>query len=191
MNTRDFFNERAAVWDQNAILDERNIRTMLHLCDLRPGCRILDVGCGTGSLEPYLRDCKPARVLAIDFAEKMIAAGNEKPSFTAVEFKCVDYFDLAGEVFDVMFFLSVFPHFPDPERAVAHAMTLLAAGGRLVISHAQGKAGEPGSTLAPPLPAQGLVKLLRPHFRLDVIVDNPAMFMVSGRKIAKKPTSSR
>ena len=190
LNVQDFFNDRAAVWDQNAILDETNIRTMLHLCDIRPGCHILDVGCGTGGLEPFLEEYSPGRVLAIDFAEKMIGAANGKPSFAAVEFRCIDFFHLWSEKFDLILFLSTFPHFPEPDRAVTHAAALLKPGGRLAISHAQGKSGDAEWQRTPPLPAQGLVKLMQPFFRLDVLVDNPAMFMVSGTRIrGKKPNN--
>jgi hypothetical protein len=33
------------------------------------------------------------------------------------------------------------------------------------------------------LPAQGLINLLRPHFRIDVIIDNRAMFLISGVRL--------
>ncbi len=36
-----------------------------------------------------------------------------------------------------------------------------------------------------PLPAQQLVNLLRPHYRLDVIVDNRLMQLVSGTRLAE------
>lgn len=182
-DTRSFFNERAAIWDQKTTHDIENIKTMLRLSDLRSGCCVLDVGCGTGVLEPYLLECHPAIVLAVDFAENMIAVAREKLSDPCIEFVCADFYDITGLTFDNCFFLNTFPHFTDPERAIMHLSRLLKAGGRVTISHVQGKSGDGTGILAPMLPAQGLINLLRPHFRIDVIVDNSVLFMISGVRL--------
>lgn len=182
-DTRAFFNERAAVWDQKTTHDPENIKTILRLSDLKPGCCVLDVGCGTGVLEPYLLDYHPEIVLALDFAENMIAVAQEKHLDSCIEFVCADYYALTGLTFDNCFFLNTFPHFPDPKKAIRHLAGLLKAGGRVTISHTQGKSGDGIGILAPMLPAQGLINLLRPHFRIDVIVDNSVLFMISGVRL--------
>lgn len=181
--TRAFFNAHAAAWDLKAMHNPENIKTMLRLSDLKPGCCILDVGCGTGILEPYLLDYEPSMILAVDFAENMITHAREKLSNPSVEFVCADFYELTGLAFDVCFFLNAFPHFPDPNRVVAHLTKLLKPGGRVTISHSQGKSGDAQGVLIPMLPAQGLLNLLRPYFRLDVMVDNNVMFMISGTKL--------
>lgn len=183
---RAFFNERAAVWDKHAVIDPEKIKIMLRLSDLRPGCCVLDAGCGTGALEPYLLEYEPSVVLAVDFAENMVAAAKEKLNHPSVEFICADFFELRGMVFDNCFLLNTFPHFPDPKRAVRHISALLKTGGRVTISHAQGKNGGGAGIIRPMLPAQGLINLLQPFFRLDVIVDNNVMFMISGTKLDYK-----
>lgn len=182
-DTRTFFNERASVWDFKIIHDPENIKTILRLSDLKKGCCVLDVGCGTGILEPYILEYEPAVILAVDFAENMISIARDKHSHPSVEFVSADFYDIKGLTFDNCFFLNTFPHFPDPKRAVAHLTQLLKTGGRVTISHAQGKSGDGAGILAPMLPAQGLLNLLRPYFRLDVIVDNSVLFMISGTKL--------
>jgi len=181
--TRAFFNERAAAWDSKSMHDPENLWTMLRLSDLKPGCCILDVGCGTGVLEPYLLKYEPSMILAVDFAENMIVRAREKLKNPCVEFVCADFYDISGLAFDACFFLSAFPHFPDPERVVLHLTRILKAGGRITISHTQGKSGDATGILEPMLPAQGLLNLLRPYFRIDVIIDNNVLFMISGTKL--------
>lgn len=182
-DTRTFFNERAAVWDFKSVHDPENIKTMLRLSDLKKGCCVLDVGCGTGALEPYLLEYEPSVILAVDFAENMIQIARDKLKHPSIEFVCADFYDITGLMFDNCFFLSAFPHFPDPKRVVAHMLQILKVGGRVTISHAQGKSGDSAGILAPMLPAQGLLNLLRPFFRLDVMIDNSVMFMISGIKL--------
>ena len=182
-DTRAFFNERAAAWDSKAIHDPENLRTVLRLSDLKPGCSILDAGCGTGLLEPYLLKYEPSLILAVDFAENMIIRAKEKLTDPRVEFICADFFDVTGLMFDACFFLSTFPHFTDPKRAVLHLTWILKAGGRVTISHSQGKSGDSPGILAPMLPAQGLLNLLRPYFRIDVMIDNNILFMISGTRL--------
>jgi demethylmenaquinone methyltransferase/2-methoxy-6-polyprenyl-1,4-benzoquinol methylase len=183
MDVKAFFNERGAVWDYKTPQDPEKLKTVLRLSDLKRGCCVLDVGCGTGLLESYLLDYEPSVVLAVDFAENMIAVAKEKRGHPAVEFVCADYFDIKEFTFDNVFFINTFPHFADPKRAVEHLLGLLKKGGRVTISHSQGKSGDGAGIISPMLPAQGLLNLLRPYFRLDVMVDNNALFMISGVKI--------
>lgn len=193
-DTRAFFNERAAAWDKKTTFDPEKVKLMLHLCDISPDCTILDVGCGTGMLEPFLLSYRPAKIIAVDFAENMIRAAKKKIRNPAVEFVCKDIFDVSGLQCDYCFFYSAFPHFAEPQKLVAHVTTLLKAGGRLTISHTQGKKNVDAAMadcFSPMLPAQGLINLLKPFYRLDVIIDTNAMFLISGVKLARDKPSQK
>ena len=185
---RSHFNKRAATWDQNTEYNTDNIRAMLMLSDLQPESEILDIGCGTGFLEPYLLRYKPSRILAVDFAERMIEIANEKLSDARVLFRCDNIFNISHEDIccDYCFLYAVFPYFAEPRRLVKHLMTLMKPGSRIIICHPQGTRSLAADfeTKLPVLPASGIVKLLRPHFRLDTIIDNNVMFMVSGCMLA-------
>ncbi len=183
MDAQRFFNERAAVWDAKSPHDPEKIKTVLRLSDLKKGCCVLDVGCGTGALENYILEYEPQVVLAADFAENMIAIAQSKLSHPSVEFVCADFFEIRELAFDNIFFINTFPHFDDPKAAMHHMLELLKTGGRVTISHAQGKSGDGAGIISPMLPAQGLLNLLRPYFRLDVMIDNNVLFMISGVKI--------
>lgn len=183
-NTRALFNSRAASWDTSHTQDPEKINLMLTLSDLTEGMDLLDVGCGTGVLEPYLLQYKPRRVVAVDFAEKMIDIAREKLRDSRVEFVCADVFALLGPICHCCFLYNAYPHFPDPHRLLEHLAGLIHPGGRLTISHARGKAGDAfqGQVLCghPVQPNQGLVNLMRPFFHVDAAVDNGAIFLVSG-----------
>ncbi|MGL5978249.1 MAG: class I SAM-dependent methyltransferase [Erysipelotrichaceae bacterium] len=137
-NTAAFFNEKAAVWDELCFHDSNKIISMLEKLDIQPQARILDVGCGTGVLEPHLLASKPQQILAIDLAEQMIVHAQKKLTHPRVMFTCMDVFELHGQ-FDVICLYSVFPHFPDPAALFAKLSTLLAPSGKVMIFHSESK----------------------------------------------------
>ena len=183
-NTKSLFNRRAATWDSSHTHDPEKIELMLALSDLHEGMDFLDVGCGTGVLEPYLLALNPRRILAVDFAENMLAVARRKIQDARAKFICADVFTLSGAICDCCFLYNAYPHFDQPGQLIAHLATLLRPGGRLSISHTRGKAGESymGQTLfgVPVHPNQALVGLMRPYFHVDATVDNNTLFLVSG-----------
>ncbi|MDR2909454.1 MAG: class I SAM-dependent methyltransferase [Oscillospiraceae bacterium] len=186
MDRRALFNSRAASWDHAHTHDPDKIELMLSLSDLRQEMDFLDVGCGTGVLEPYLIAYNPRRVLAVDFAEKMIAIAREKIYDRRIEFVCADIYALFGPLADCCFLYNAYPHFDDPGRLISHIATLLRPCGRLTISHTRGKADGSFKGLtfcgAPVHPNQALVALMNPFFHVDATVDNNALFLISGIK---------
>jgi len=182
--TKSLFNRRAATWDSSHMHDPDKIELMLALSDLREGMDFLDVGCGTGVLEPYLLAYNPRRIYAVDFAENMLVVAREKNHDARVKFVCADIFTMSGAICDYCFLYNAYPHFDEPEQLLAHIATLLRPGGRLSISHTRGKTGDAymGTTLCgvPVHPNQALVGLMRPYFHVDATVDNNALFFISG-----------
>jgi len=181
--TKHFFNRLGAAWDRTRIQDPERIRAMLLLADISPHSVILDVGCGTGVLEPYLLAHRPSVILGVDFATSMIETAKKKCRHEAVRFVCADILDVTGLSCDCCFIYNTFQHFSEPQRVINHITTLLRPGGRIVISHTQGVKAQPSGSLPgePFSLAQGIVKLL-PDYHLDAVVDNNAMLLVSGLK---------
>jgi SAM-dependent methyltransferase len=106
--------------------------------DVRPGERVLDVGCGTGlTTRDAARDAAPGDVLGIDISERMLERARELTAAARldnVRYECGDaqvhrfaseHFDLAMSRFGVMFFA-------DPVAAFANIGRALRPDARLV-----------------------------------------------------------
>lgn len=182
--TREFFDQHGGtVWDRANSHSPEKIRAMLMLADLAPHSVILDVGCGTGILEPYLLEYRPSVIMGVDFAQSMIESAREKLSHSAVRFVCADIFDVTDLACDCCFLYNTFQHFPDPRAALRHITTLLRPGGRLMISHSQSKRILPSDQLPDEFhPARTLRILFEDLYHVDTIIDSNAMFLVSGLK---------
>lgn len=137
MNSKEYFNSIAEEWDGTVYHDPRKVAFIVGCLKLKPTDSVLDVGCGTGVLAPYLYD-KCGSVLAVDEARKMIEIARRKHSYPNVEFKAAAFESVTGK-FDKIIMYSMFPHFNDQSAAVKRAAGLLKRGGCLTIAHSQSR----------------------------------------------------
>jgi SAM-dependent methyltransferase len=105
---------------------------------LSPGCRVLDVGIGTGSAllaNADLLIAKDLRVTGIDVDAAYVArcrravAARGLAGRVAVRLESVD--DHHGGPYDAAYFSGSFMLLPDPARALRHVCTLLTPGARV------------------------------------------------------------
>ncbi len=137
---KDFFNEKAAVWDQITIHDLRKVQYITELLNIQGGDRILDVGTGTGVMIPfYEKYLTTGKVVAVDYSEKMIEAARQKypeKAHPKISFKVSDVYELPySDEFDLVVCYSCFPHFVDQPLAIQILTKALKKGGRLTIAH--------------------------------------------------------
>jgi phosphatidylethanolamine/phosphatidyl-N-methylethanolamine N-methyltransferase len=110
----------------------RERRRSIELLALRPGERLLIIGCGTGADLPFV----PAEVevLATDLTPAMIrqARGHARPG---IEYRVMDgmALDLPDGGFDAAILHMVLEVIPDPVRCLAEAARVLRPGGRLAV----------------------------------------------------------
>jgi len=146
MNMNDprisFFDNLALEWDKNQPpVDELTSRLDLisDLLQIRNGISLLEVGCGTGLITPWLiQKTRPGRVVSIDFSQEMITEAKRKnPSG---DFRLMDICLESPEVesFDNVFCFNSFPHFRDKQRALRNIFKSLKFNGCLVVLHFQG-----------------------------------------------------
>jgi len=134
-----FFNDHAATWDTDgppAALTLARLEELKPVLGLRPGLDVLEVGCGTGQVTPWLaREVAPGRVTAVDFAPAMLARAAARG--TDAQFRCVDVCaaDLGLEVFDLIWCLHVFPHLRDQSEGLRRMARALRPGGALLVLH--------------------------------------------------------
>jgi phosphatidylethanolamine/phosphatidyl-N-methylethanolamine N-methyltransferase len=107
-------------------------RRSVELLALRPGERLLIIGCGTGADLPFV----PAdvEVLAVDLSPAMLrqARAHARPG---IDFRVMDgmALDLPDGSFDAAILHMVLEVIPDPARCLAEAARVLRPGGRLAV----------------------------------------------------------
>jgi ubiquinone/menaquinone biosynthesis C-methylase UbiE len=106
---------------------------------LRPGMRLLDVGCGPGSITVGLAEAvAPGAVLGVDLAANdVLASGRQlalEKGLGNVRFERADLFELRQPGgFDVVFAHQVLQHLARPVEALAAMRRLLSPGGIIAV----------------------------------------------------------
>lgn len=135
MNLLQYFDTIAAEWD-NQLEEENLIRLQRIIAELniKPGAKVLDVGCGTGVLLPFLLK-RRSQVVALDFSWEMLKRAKIKGYSAAYVQGDAHHLPLRDEIFDWVICNGVFPHFIDKSRALAEIRRVLRKGGQLIICH--------------------------------------------------------
>lgn len=143
-----FFNERAEKWMDMWYHDpaarsrnrfEREFKRLFSPVSLRKNDVILDVGCGSGVLVPYiLRRLGPkGRLYEVDYADKMMEVNRRLHTDPRIMFYVADVnaLPLPKESCNGIFCFSCFPHFQDKPRAMCGMAAVLKTGGWLLLAH--------------------------------------------------------
>lgn len=137
---KDFFNSVAFKWDSMCVHDHDKINKILDMTDIYEGSAVLDVGCGTGVLVPFLLEKKISCLTCIDISENMIEVARQKYRFDNVEFIVSDIMEFEPErKYDVIMLYSCFPHFDDKASLLSRLSSFLNKGGRLCICHSESR----------------------------------------------------
>ena len=101
--------------------------------EINTGDRVLDVGCGTGTVLSYMASKTDVSGFGLDISEKMLDVAREKnPDF---EFVCGDCVTMPYEdgSMDIVMACMAYHHFPDQKRFREEAFRVLKPGGRLYV----------------------------------------------------------
>lgn len=188
----DFFDRCAPTWDAEMIRSDRKINIILDNARVGAGSRVLDVACGTGVLTPDYLARDVASVTAVDISPEMIRRARDKLRDDRVQFLCGDVETLdVGRDFDAVVVYNAFPHFPDPERLVAHLASLLRPGGVLTVAHGMGRAaidghhkGRASAVSRGLMSAQELAAIFEKHLTVTTVLSTDEMYQVAGEKRA-------
>lgn len=99
-------------WENANNLDDAQ-RDKLELCcqklGLKPGMRVLDIGCGWGSFMQYAAENYEVECVGVTISQEQVELGKERCKGLPVEFRLQDYRDL-DEQFDRVISLGMFEH---------------------------------------------------------------------------------
>jgi cyclopropane-fatty-acyl-phospholipid synthase len=136
-----------------ASLEEAQAAKKAHIAaklDLRPGQRVLDIGCGWGGLAFYLHQAADVDVLGITLSQEQLAVARERAAAAGVgdrvTFELLDYRAVRG-TFDRIVSVGMFEHVGPPNYRIffERCRSLLAPDGVMLL-HTIGRADGPAPT---------------------------------------------
>ena len=141
----DYFDREAHLVDPESAFQQYRIREVLRLAAANRNDRVLDVGCGWGTIT-FALATRVAEVAGVDFSERSIAfcedrkaelAGQGRPEAERVRFFCADggATGLEPDSFDLVVAADLFEHLyaDDTERVTNEAFRVLRPGGRFAV----------------------------------------------------------
>ncbi len=128
------FTEISARYERDSLIQKSAAEKLIGLIDIRKNDRVLDLGCGTGSLTRRIKSMTGGNVVGIDPSAGMVYEAESKRdgldiTYEARSAEALDY----HEEFTAIFCNSAFQWFQKPERALKNCYTALQPGGRMGI----------------------------------------------------------
>ncbi|MEV5878281.1 methyltransferase domain-containing protein [Streptomyces sp. NPDC052101] len=142
--TRAFFTRRAATWEERFADDAPRYAAAAERMALRPGQRVLDLGCGTGRVLPALRAQvgDGGIVVGVDLTPAMLTAalceGRAGDGSLLLADAC--RLPLPAGAVDGVFSAGLINHLPDPAAALREWARVTTSGGVLLLFHPSGRA---------------------------------------------------
>lgn len=185
MDNREFFNNLAYKWDEICHHDDKKIRKILDLAEIKDNSKILDIGTGTGILISYLLEKSPSKLVGVDISENMIEVAMKKYKDKNVKFIVSDIMDFNEDKYDYIFIYSAYPHFKEKEKLFEHLLKLLNNNGKVIIAHSQSRdeinhVHSKSDVVKDDvlLPIEDNVKIINKYLKANKTVDNSEMYYI-------------
>ncbi len=138
---RACFNRAVEAFDvpQPAAVLER-LRQVVEAAAIAVRETVLDVGAGVGVLVPFIRAYRPGRIIACDLAERMLERLAGKYPEVEVHRADIARLELPDGSVDVVLMNAMYGNIGDKLAAHGNVARMLRPGGRLVVSHPEGRA---------------------------------------------------
>lgn len=200
---KEFFNTHAEMWLDMWYKDRatgrydkhgKDFERLFSFLPLKAGDHVLDVGCGTGVLVPFILPSIGAKgmLYELDFADRMIEANREIHKEENIRFILADAENVSfnDASCDVVICFSCFPHFHDKEKATETLSGILKPGGIFVVSHFESSEGinkhheSCHAVMHDRLPDGVAMRALLKgaDLMVDVFIDEPGFYCIIARK---------
>lgn len=147
MNRKQFFDKLAESWDTSTGFKKTQ---KIIKCEIFPLLKkfikksdiVLDLGCGTGILLPYLKNLvgKDGKVYALDFSDKMLKKAQEKFGDEFVYVKANAHsMPFKKKMFNCVVCFNTFPHFVNKLKVLKEVSCILKPRGYFIIAHSGNK----------------------------------------------------
>jgi ubiquinone/menaquinone biosynthesis C-methylase UbiE len=112
------------------------VQETMHRLDINSHERILDLGCGTGTLIQRLLQLAPEiKIVGIDPSAEMLNVARQKlPKSVKLRVGSADSIPFPNESFDLIISTNAFHYFRNPSQAIQEAKRVLKPNGHLVIT---------------------------------------------------------
>ncbi len=132
-----FFDEKSLHWHFSE-KDEKNAAKVVEMVQCDDPKIILDVGCGTGGLYPFLHYKFPeSKVIGMDISMKMLSQVNS--DYDLIFLGNAEHLPLQNCSVDIVLNYCVFPHFVDKMKVISETFRVLKPGGHYYIIHPDGR----------------------------------------------------
>lgn len=140
--TRNGFEDsfREAEFYNKQTQDAEHLKNILAIIDVKPGMKILDLGCGSGYLTfPMAASWESAHIIGLDIVAdtlKQNALKAQEMGIKNLEFVAYDgmEFPFADASFDLVVSRYALHHFPEIEKSIGEVSRVLKENGRFFIS---------------------------------------------------------
>ncbi|HWV63130.1 MAG TPA: cyclopropane fatty acyl phospholipid synthase, partial [Oxalicibacterium sp.] len=99
-------------WEQASNLEQAQVAKLDMICrklQLKPGMRVLDIGCGWGSFMAYAAEKYGVECVGVSISKEQVALAKQRYPDLPLEFRLQDYRDL-NETFDAIASVGMFEH---------------------------------------------------------------------------------